>query len=280
MAPDFRSTNFLLEHARTTFAFYYPGCLDYRNGGYFQFFLDNGKVYDPTTRHLVSSARFVFQFAVAARFLAQDEGEKKRLVEGVRHGLAALRNHHYRSVNGPSYAWVVKVDDSGVEVADSTNHCYGLAFVLLAYAHALMAGVEEARGGIDEVFGIMEERFWNNTKGLYSDEASGDWTTLSDYRGQNANMVSGLYHQAPSWSPYLLSLTVCISPLVLWLPSFPPISTHVRRCWHAMKLLVVRIHASLPELCRWRRVSLPFLVGIQREVRISGSTTTKIGALT
>ncbi len=46
-------------------------------------------------------------------------------------------------------------------IADATNHCYGLAFVLLAYAHAAMAGIDEARAWIGETFDLMEQRFWS-----------------------------------------------------------------------------------------------------------------------
>ena len=76
----------------------------------------------------------------------------------------------------------------GQRVADGTNHCYGLAFVLLAYAHASMAGVEAARAWIGETFDLMEHHFWSSTHGLYADEATPDWSVVSSYRGQNANM--------------------------------------------------------------------------------------------
>jgi len=72
-------------------------------------------------------------------------------------------------------------------VLNATQHCYGLAFVLLAHAHALMAGVEPARAGIAETFELMERRFWEPNAGLYADEATPDWQ-LAPYRGQNANM--------------------------------------------------------------------------------------------
>jgi mannose/cellobiose epimerase-like protein (N-acyl-D-glucosamine 2-epimerase family) len=71
---------------------------------------------------------------------------------------------------------------------DATNHCYGLAFVLLAYSQALLAGHEEAALWIDETCELMEAHFWEPQHGLYADEASADWSQLSGYRGQNANM--------------------------------------------------------------------------------------------
>ena len=70
---------------------------------------------------------------------------------------------------------------------DATRHCYGLAFVLLAYSHAAMAGIEEAKPMIGATFELMEHRFWDAAAGLYADEATPDWR-VSSYRGQNANM--------------------------------------------------------------------------------------------
>ena len=81
------------------------------------------------------------------------------------------------------YAWTL----DGRDVTDGTNHCYGLAFVVLAYAKALEAGFEAARAYLDETWDLMEARFWDAEHGLYKDEATADWQ-VSDYRGQNANM--------------------------------------------------------------------------------------------
>ena len=85
------------------------------------------------------------------------------------------------------YAWQLDWHEGRATVQDGTHHCYGLAFVLLARTHALMAGVEEARAGLDATFALMEQHFWEPGNGLYADEATPDWR-LSAYRGQNANM--------------------------------------------------------------------------------------------
>ena len=76
------------------------------------------------------------------------------------------------------------------EAKDSTNYCYGLAFVLLAYSTAYKAGINEAKDYIAETFELMEKYFWSNEYELYSDEIISDWTQSSSYRGQNANMHS------------------------------------------------------------------------------------------
>ncbi|HVY04597.1 MAG TPA: AGE family epimerase/isomerase [Burkholderiales bacterium] len=175
--PDFRDPRFLLDHVAHTMAFYHPRAIDPR-GGFFHFFRDDGSVYDATTRHLVSSTRFIFNYAMAYRRFGNAE-----YLQAAEHGLKFLRERHRNAQTG-GYAWVL----DGDRVADATNHCYGLAFVLLAHAHAAMAGIEAARTGIDETFTLMERKFWSPASGLYADEAAPDWSALAPYRGQNANM--------------------------------------------------------------------------------------------
>ena len=178
-SPDFRSPEFLLGHIRHTLSFYDGRALDAR-GGFFHFFKDDGRVYDSRTRHLVSSTRFVFNNAMAYRRFGE-----MRHQEGARHGLRFLQQAHLQPQGG--YAWQLDWDGQRASVQDATNHCYGLAFVLLAHAHALMAGIGEARAGLAATFELMETHFWEPAHGLYADEASADWQ-VSSYRGQNANM--------------------------------------------------------------------------------------------
>lgn len=175
--PDFRSRAFLLDHVRETLAFYLPRAFD-PAGGFFQFFRDDGEIVDRETRHLVSSTRYVFTFAMARRHFGDPVFDA-----AARHAAAFVKTRHRNPSTG-GYAWVLR----GEEVRDGTNHCYGLAFVLLAYAHATLAGLDEFRADIDTTFDLMERRFWSDAYGLYADEASADWSVLSPYRGQNANM--------------------------------------------------------------------------------------------
>ena len=177
--PDFRSPDFLLDHVRHTLAFY-DGCSLDPSGGFFHFFKDDGTVYDARTRHLVSSTRFVFNHAMAFRRFGRPED-----LDAVRHGLRFLEQAHAQPQGG--YAWQIEWHEGRATVQDGTHHCYGLAFVLLAHAHALMAGVDEAAAGLEATRALMEEHFWEPTHGLYADEARPDWQ-LSPYRGQNANM--------------------------------------------------------------------------------------------
>jgi mannose/cellobiose epimerase-like protein (N-acyl-D-glucosamine 2-epimerase family) len=174
--PNFRSPAVLLEHARHTMRFYHPRAID-PAGGMYQYFKDDGTVYDTRHRHLVSSTRFVFTYAMAWRHFRDPA-----YLDGLKHAVRFLREAH-RKQDG-SYAWML----DGRDIEDGTQHAYGQAFVLLAYAHATMAGLEESHAWIAETFDLMERRFWNAEDGLYADEASEDWSTLSSYRGQNANM--------------------------------------------------------------------------------------------
>jgi mannose/cellobiose epimerase-like protein (N-acyl-D-glucosamine 2-epimerase family) len=183
MPPDFRSRAFLLDHIRHTLAFYDPVCMDTRRGGFFHFFLDDGAVYDRDTRHLVSSCRFVFNYAMAASCFGREEH-----LERARHGLEFLQRAHLQPSGG--YAWLLRLDDAGApQVLDTTLHCYGHAFVLLAHAVALKAGIADARAGLQAAFDLMERLFWQPADQLYADEASADGS-LMPYRGQNANMHS------------------------------------------------------------------------------------------
>ncbi len=180
--PDFHTREFLLRHVADTLKFYHPHCID-PAGGFFHFFRDDGHIYDRHTRHLVSSSRFVLNYTLAWHMFGEESYR-----DAARHGLDYLRNAH-RNPDSGGYAWQLR----NGEVIDATNHCYGLAFVAMTYARALQAGIGEAAEWLDETWHLMETHFWDARYGLYADEASAEWT-VSDYRGQNANM-----HACEAW---------------------------------------------------------------------------------
>ena len=140
--------------------------------------LDDGTVFDRMTKHLVGTCRFTYNYALAHVVLGADEHRV-----AAAHGLRFLREHHKREDGG--YAWVL----SGQAVVDGTYHCYGHAFVLLAAAGARKAGAEGAAALMDDIWELLESRFWDPDASLYVDEiAAGDWSKVDAYRGQNANM--------------------------------------------------------------------------------------------
>ncbi|MEH6444131.1 MAG: AGE family epimerase/isomerase [Oceanospirillaceae bacterium] len=180
---NYFDVTFLNQHIDKTMAFYHPHCID-KKGGFFHYFRDDGSIYNSSSRHLVSSTRFIFNYAMAAINTEQAELKKQYLL-AVQHGLDFLRNVHLNPLT-KGYAWQL---EEGV-VSDGTNHCYGLAFVMLAYSTALKAGVTSCKAYIAETYELMEQHFWDQNAQLYADERSADWLELSDYRGQNANMHS------------------------------------------------------------------------------------------
>ncbi len=178
--PDFRSPAFLRQHVSWIMDFYALRASD-PGGGMYHFFLDDGTVYDKRTRHLVNATRFVITHAM----LCQLTGEP-RYQAGVRHAVEFLRTAFFDPASG-GYAWLIDWHAGKATVLDATRHCYGMAFVMLAYAHACKSGIAEAAGWLAETFETAERRFWQADCGLYADEATSAWV-LSPYRGQNANM--------------------------------------------------------------------------------------------
>ena len=174
--PIFESADFLEDHIQSTLAFYEPRVFA-PGGGFYGCFLDNGDCFDPDARQLVASARYVIGYATAYRFYG-----KPQHMEWAKWGLDFLNNGHKQS-NG-HYAW--QLDKGGV--TDSRVMAYGHAFVLLAAASCLRAGMTCAAATMEDVFDFMETYFWDETAGAYNDERDATLKTLSPYRGQNANM--------------------------------------------------------------------------------------------
>ncbi len=174
--PDFESSDFLEQHIQSTLAFYEPRVFA-PDGGFFGCFLDDGTCYDPDVRQLVASCRYVFNYATAYRLYGQ-----KNHLDWAKWGLEYLQSGH-RQANG-AYAWQI---EKGV-VTDDRVMAYGHAFVLLAAASCLQAGIKEAAAIIDDTFVFLETHFWDAAAGAYFDERDASLETLSPYRGQNANM--------------------------------------------------------------------------------------------
>ncbi|MFP8968115.1 AGE family epimerase/isomerase [Pokkaliibacter sp. CJK22405] len=175
---DFFNPARLEEHVRKTMGFYHPRVID-TQGGFFQYLKDDGEVYNASHRHLVSSTRYVFTYARYAMHFDAPE-----YLRWAQHGLDYLEQTHFQSAY-QGYAWTI---ESG-QAEDTTNHCYGLAFVILAYATALKAGITAAREGLYRAHALQSRHFWLPEHNLYADEADASWS-VGEYRGQNANMHS------------------------------------------------------------------------------------------
>jgi len=101
----------------------------------------------------------------------------------VDHGMAYLTRHHKDSVHG-GYVWSL----NGNGIADGTKLAYGHVFVLLAASSAKLAGHPDADALIADISQVLDQRYWEDDAGLFSDEWNRDWTPFSTYRGMNANM--------------------------------------------------------------------------------------------
>ncbi len=171
---------FLLDHIRTILEFYEPNVID-STGGFFQNFKDDGTTFDAGHRHLVSSCRMVFNYCKAFELFGDE-----RYREYAQHGIDYVREYHWDGSRG-GYNWTLT---DGHLPEDKTNHCYGLAFVMLCFSAAHKLGLDGAQNEIERVKAIMDERLWDASTGLYADEATADWSVVHGYRGQNANMHS------------------------------------------------------------------------------------------
>jgi mannose/cellobiose epimerase-like protein (N-acyl-D-glucosamine 2-epimerase family) len=177
-ADTYRDPAFLRSQIDAITGFYDPVVIDHEIGGYFDALKDDGTVYDRTTRHLVGTCRFIYNYSVASMLTGDTRNATSAL-----HGLAFLRDAHRLPDGG--YAWVL----SGRDISDGTRHAYGHAFVLLAAATAAKASIDTAWPMISELYDLLESHFWSPDAQLYVDAISpDDWSTIDPYRGQNANM--------------------------------------------------------------------------------------------
>lgn len=174
--PNFECAEFLEQHVQSTLAFYEPRVFA-PEGGFYGCFLDDGTCFDPTVRQLVASCRYVLNYATAYRLYG-----KVQHLDWAQWGLDYLETAHKQPNGG--YAWQI---EDGV-VTDSRVMAYGHAFVLLAAASCLRAGLSQAEKIMKTTFEFMETYFWDEGAGAYNDERDASLETLSPYRGQNANM--------------------------------------------------------------------------------------------
>ncbi len=178
--PDFADRDFLRQHALWVMAFYGPQALD-ASGGFYHFYLDDGRVYDRQTRHLVSATRFVVTNAIA-----HELGGGAQFLPRTAHALRFIEQG-FAQPDQEGFDWLIRWDNGQATALDRSRQMYGLAFVMLAAARAHRIGVPGAMDLLANTFDLAERRFFDPAAGLYADEASPDWV-LSSYRGQNANM--------------------------------------------------------------------------------------------
>lgn len=147
-------------------------------GGFHQ--LDSyGHRREGVAQELFATTRLIHSFAIGKLFGIND------CEEMIDHGMQYLRDHHHDPIHG-GYVWSLKAGN----IENDCKLAYGHAFVLLAAASAKQAGHPDADAVLNDIEQVLQDRFWEEEHGLFSDEANRDWTPFSSYRGFNANMHS------------------------------------------------------------------------------------------
>jgi len=173
---NFYDAVFLKKHSQEILDFYDYNVID-KNGGYCQNFYDDGTTFNIGFKQLVSSTRIIVNYAMAAITL-----DRPDYIKTAQHGLDYLEQVHWQD-DSQGYAWTLQ-DNIPL---DMTQQAYGYAFVLLAYAAAHKAGIISSDKKLNDIYQLLDKRFWQAEYGLYADTLNTDGV-LSDYRGQNANM--------------------------------------------------------------------------------------------
>lgn len=173
--PDHR--RWLLDQARDLIAFFAANAVNPAGG--FHTLDDDGQPLGDTTQELFYNCRMVHCFAAAH---ALGHPGAMAIVD---HGISFLLAHHFDSKEG-GFFW--GVDETGPTQSDKL--AYGHAFVLLAAASAHEVGHPKALHLSELVMQAIDTHFWDESAGAMREEFAADWTPLSDYRGQNANMHS------------------------------------------------------------------------------------------
>ncbi len=173
---QFYSPEFLTQHSQSILDFYDKRVVD-NTGGFYQNFYDNGELFNPGFRQLVSSTRIIVNYAMAGIAL-----NKPEYLDIAKHGLNYVEQVHWQE-DSQTYAWTLE----NHQPVDMTQQAYGYAFVLLAYSAAKKANIITSDEPLLKVYQLLEQRFWQKDFGLYADEINVHGE-LNDYRGQNANM--------------------------------------------------------------------------------------------
>jgi sulfoquinovose isomerase len=130
-------------------------------------------------RELYATARLVHCFSIA--HLMGRPGARR--IAG--HGMNALLHSFRDAEHG---GWVASVTPTGA-IADGTKGGYGHAFVLLAAASALQAGLDGADELFRDVNAFIDASLWAESEGAILDSLTREGVLIEPgYRGQNPNM--------------------------------------------------------------------------------------------
>ncbi|QXE01590.1 AGE family epimerase/isomerase [Terribacillus sp. DMT04] len=175
---DFHTRQGLLQHIEETLAFYYPQALDRKYGGYHEGYYMDGSLTDSKTKHIVGQARHLYDFSVGYTLTENEEYK-----EAAEHGVHFFQNKMRDKVYGGYYTEWKKG-----RATDDKKLTYGHAFIFRAAVAAVEAEIEGADELLADIYQVLTEKLYEPAARLYKDEATRDWSTFLEYRGQNCNM--------------------------------------------------------------------------------------------
>ena len=148
-------------------------------GGTSWYLGDDGKPWKDRNRDCYVTCRMAHVYSIAS-MMGFPEG-RELAGEAIRGLLGEMRDKE----NG---GWYAGIAPDGKPLPD--KQCYAHAFVILAGASGVLAGIP----GADELFAAALDEydrfFWNEEQGLACDTWNTEFTVCDPYRGLNANMHS------------------------------------------------------------------------------------------
>jgi cellobiose epimerase len=178
--------------------FYLPGCVDEKNGGYYESLRD--KQFVPTgEKFLTLQSRQLWFFST----LASEGIQREKALAAAQHGYNFIRTKMRDPVHGGYFS---KVTDAG-DPKDSRKHAYLNSFALYALvAYHRASGDIEALAEAKALFRTLEEKSHDREHGGYVEFFARDWTPVSDPKAQG--YVGAIGHKTYNTHLHLLeSLT-------------------------------------------------------------------------
>lgn len=166
------------EHRTELLTFHSEHIVD-PDGGYW-WLDDSGRPMAEKGHPLWIGARMVHCFCLAHLLDAELPVDPKQAAQ---HGIDWLSSGLARDVEYDG--WYVCHDGDD---ADHGKELYGFAFVILAGASAVHAGLDGGRDLLDRALQLVDQHFWDDEVGAGVERWNREFTTTSDYRGMNANM--------------------------------------------------------------------------------------------
>ena len=148
--------------------------------GAFAWLDDLGRPDEARPLHLWINARMTHVFGLEAIHSGSQDA-RVRAQGGIR-----VLSERFEDGDNGGWFEAIGADDAPV---DATKAAYGHAFVLLAAATGVAAGIDGALTLLDRALSVLAERFWEPDAGTVRERfLRPDWRDEESYRGANANM--------------------------------------------------------------------------------------------